>query len=42
MSEGTVLVYGSTGTQGTPVVEQLLAAGRRVRAMTRDAARAQH
>ena len=37
-----MLVYGSTGTQGTPVVDQLLAAGRAVRALTRDAARAQH
>jgi uncharacterized protein YbjT (DUF2867 family) len=42
MREGTVLVYGSTGTQGTPVVDQLLTAGRAVRALTRDAARAQH
>ena len=42
MREGTVLVYGSTGTQGTPVVDQLLTAGRGVRALTRDAARAQH
>lgn len=42
MREGTVLVYGSTGTQGTPVADQLLTAGRAVRALTRDAARAQH
>lgn len=42
MRQGTVLVYGSTGTQGTPVVEQLLNAGRPVRAVTRDAARAEH
>ena len=42
MREGTVLVYGSTGTQGTPVADQLLTAGRTVRALTRDAARAQH
>ncbi len=42
MDQGTVLVYGSTGTQGSPVVEQLLNAGRAVRALTRDAGRAQH
>lgn len=42
LSHGTVLVYGSTGTQGGPVVEQLLAAGRRVRALTRDGDRARH
>jgi NAD(P)H dehydrogenase (quinone) len=42
MREGTVLVYGSTGTQGTPVADQLLTAGSAVRALTRDAARAQH
>jgi NAD(P)H dehydrogenase (quinone) len=42
MAAGTVLVYGSTGAQGSPVVEQLLAAGRRVRALTRDADRARH
>ena len=42
MAEETVLVYGSTGTQGSPVVEQLLDAGRRVRALTRDAGRAEH
>ena len=42
MREGIVLVYGSTGTQGTPVADQLLTAGRAVRALTRDAARAQH
>ena len=37
---GTILVYGATGTQGSPVAEQLLAAGRPVRVLTRDAARA--
>ena len=42
MDDQVVLVYGGTGTQGTPVVEQLLAAGRNVRVLTRDAARAEH
>ena len=42
MSGGVVLVYGGTGTQGTPVVEQLLAAGRAVRVLTREAERAEH
>lgn len=42
MSDGKVLVYGATGVQGSPVVEQLLDAGRSVRAVTRDASRAQH
>ncbi|WP_137845165.1 NmrA family NAD(P)-binding protein [Microbacterium sp. 2FI] len=42
MHDGKVLVYGATGAQGSPVVEQLLDAGRRVRAVTRDAERAQH
>lgn len=37
-----VLVYGATGTQGTPVVDQLLTQGRPVRVVTRDAARARH
>lgn len=37
-----VLVYGATGTQGTPVVEQLLGMGRPVRVVTRVAARASH
>ncbi|SNS01416.1 SDR family oxidoreductase [Blastococcus mobilis] len=37
-----MLVYGSTGTQGTPVVQKLLDTGTRVRAVTRDAARAEH
>lgn len=37
-----MLVYGATGAQGSPVVEQLLHAGRSVRALTRDAGRAQH
>ncbi len=37
---GTVLVYGATGTQGSPVVEQLLAAGRSVRILTRQVDRA--
>ncbi|HEX5859112.1 MAG TPA: NmrA family NAD(P)-binding protein [Microbacterium sp.] len=42
MNSGKVLVYGATGAQGSPVVEQLLDAGRPVRALTRDAERAQH
>ena len=42
MSESTVLVYGATGTQGTPVVEYALAAGHPVRVLTRDADRARH
>jgi len=42
MSDRKVLVYGATGAQGSPVVQQLLDAGRPVRAVTRDAARAQH
>lgn len=37
---GTILVYGATGTQGSPVAEQLLAAGRPVRVLTREAERA--
>jgi len=41
MNDQKVLVYGATGAQGSPVVEQLLDAGRSVRAVTRDAARAQ-
>lgn len=40
MESGTVLVYGATGTQGSPVAEQLLTAGRRVRVLTRDRNRA--
>lgn len=36
----TVLVTGATGTVGRPLVEQLLAAGHRVRALTRNPARA--
>lgn len=36
----TVLVTGATGNVGRPLVEQLLAAGHRVRALTRDPARA--
>src|SRR4051812_30824220 len=40
MSASPVLVYGGTGTQGGPVVEQLLAAGRPVRVVTRDPKRA--
>ncbi|APU16492.1 NAD(P)H-binding protein [Actinoalloteichus fjordicus] len=32
----TILVAGATGTVGRPLVEQLLAAGHRVRALTRD------
>ena len=42
MDGGVVLVYGGTGTQGTPVVDQLLTAGRPVRVLTRDADRATH
>jgi NAD(P)H dehydrogenase (quinone) len=42
MNDRKVLVYGATGAQGSPVVEQLLDAGRSVRAVTRDAGRAQH
>ena len=42
MGQGKVLVYGSTGTQGSPVVEHVLNAGRPVRALTRDPGRAQH
>ncbi len=42
MDDQVVLVYGATGTQGTPVVEHLLAAGRNVRVLTREAARAEH
>lgn len=42
MREGATLVYGGTGTQGTPVVEQLLTAGENVRVLTRDVARAEH
>ncbi|MGS2646283.1 NmrA family NAD(P)-binding protein [Streptosporangium sp. LJ11] len=36
----TVLVTGATGTVGRPLVEQLLAAGHRVRALTRNPAKA--
>lgn len=36
----TVLVAGATGNVGRPLVEQLLAAGHRVRALTRDPAKA--
>ncbi|NLU68348.1 NmrA family NAD(P)-binding protein [Streptomyces sp. HNM0574] len=36
----TILVTGATGTVGRPLVEQLLAAGHRVRALTRDPSRA--
>lgn len=39
---GTVLVYGATGTQGTPVEDQLLRQGRHTRVVTRDAPRAAH
>ncbi len=42
MKKKRVLVYGGTGTQGSPVVEQLLDAGGRVRMVTRQAARAKH
>jgi uncharacterized protein YbjT (DUF2867 family) len=37
----TILVTGATGTVGRPLVEQLLADGHRVRALTRDPGRAQ-
>jgi uncharacterized protein YbjT (DUF2867 family) len=37
----TILVAGATGNVGTPLVEQLRAAGERVRALTRDPAKAQ-
>ncbi|MDT0343390.1 NmrA family NAD(P)-binding protein [Streptomyces litchfieldiae] len=36
----TILVTGATGNVGRPLVEQLLAAGHRVRALTRDPAKA--
>ncbi|GAA4531441.1 NmrA family NAD(P)-binding protein [Nonomuraea ferruginea] len=36
----TILVTGATGNVGRPLVERLLAAGHRVRALTRDPARA--
>jgi len=39
---GTVLVYGATGTQGTPVEDQLLKQGRNTRVVTRDAGHAAH
>ena len=39
---GTILVYGATGTQGTPVEEQLLKHGADTRVVTRDADRAAH
>jgi NAD(P)H dehydrogenase (quinone) len=42
MDAPTVLVYGATGTQGTPVVEHSLAGGRRVRVLTRQADNARH
>jgi uncharacterized protein YbjT (DUF2867 family) len=42
MHDRKVLVYGATGAQGSPVVEQLLDAGWSVRALTRDADRALH
>ena len=42
MAESKVLVYGSTGTQGTPVVEHAIARGRRVRVLTRIADNARH
>lgn len=38
----TVLVYGATGTQGTPVEDQLLTQGKDTRVVTRDASRAAH
>ncbi|MEV4178343.1 NAD(P)H-binding protein [Nonomuraea sp. NPDC049709] len=36
MSRSTVVVHGATGTQGSPVVRRLLAAGHHVRAAVRD------
>ncbi|GAA4725993.1 NAD(P)H-binding protein [Phytohabitans rumicis] len=36
----TILVAGATGTVGRPLLQQLLAAGHRVRALTRDPAKA--
>lgn len=39
---GTTLVYGATGTQGTPVEDQLLRQGKDTRVVTRDAGRAAH
>ena len=42
MTGSALLVYGATGTQGTPVVEHALAAGHRVRVVTREADRARH
>jgi uncharacterized protein YbjT (DUF2867 family) len=39
---GTVLVYGATGTQGTPVEDQLLKQGKNTRVVTRDADHAAH
>jgi NAD(P)H dehydrogenase (quinone) len=38
----TILVYGATGTQGTPVADQLLTKGRRTRVVTREGSRATH
>jgi uncharacterized protein YbjT (DUF2867 family) len=40
MTKTTVLVTGATGNVGRPLVEQLLAAGHQVRALTRDPAKA--
>lgn len=40
MTTSPVLIYGATGTQGGPVADALLAAGRPVRVLTRDAERA--
>ncbi|MDQ3590891.1 MAG: NmrA family NAD(P)-binding protein [Actinomycetota bacterium] len=39
--DGLVLVYGATGQQGGPVARQLLQAERRIRVLTRNAARAE-
>ncbi len=39
---GTILVYGATGTQGTPVEDQLLKQGKDTRVVTRDAGNAAH
>jgi uncharacterized protein YbjT (DUF2867 family) len=40
MTKTTVLVTGATGNVGRPLVDQLLAAGHQVRALTRDPAKA--
>ena len=40
--DGTILVYGATGTQGTPVEDQLLKQGKNTRVVTRDPDHAAH